>query len=197
MPDLEKTGGVIAIVGLAIAVLGGSLQLTRLGLVGLGVLGVGVTCWGASGVIEGRMIFFHPGVRYSESYYGLAARAWGILISMVGLALVGFSLLLFLNPDMSFKQFAYSSSGTSIALLLGGLIGILYGTTLVLGRAEDSSSWVRKAMSLPGRLLGLFVLLVSVGLTVAGLTRLVAPQIYERVAQSISDHLPGARQPDD
>ncbi len=192
MLDLEKKGGVIAVVGVALAALGGALQLTRLGLTGLGILGIGVICWGMSGLLEGRMVFFHSGVRYRESYYGLAARVWGILIILAGLALVGFSFLLFLNPDMSFRETATSSLVTSIGMFLGGLIGMLYAVTLILGRAEDSGSWLRKAMSLPGRILGVFVLLVSGGLALAGLLRFVAPQMYDDIVQSIIDQLPRA-----
>jgi hypothetical protein len=196
MQDFEKRGGIIALVGLALVLLGEFLQFTRLGLLGLAILGVGVIFWGVSGVIEGRMIFFHPGVRYSESYYGFAARVWGVLICMAGAALVGFSFLLFFKPDLSFEQAFTSPLGMSIGMLLFGVIGMLYATTLILGRAEDSSSRLRKVISLPGRILGLFVLLVSMGLTVASVARMVAPQIYERVVQSISDHLPRAPQLD-
>lgn len=194
--DLEKKGGIIAIVGLALAGLGGALQLTRLGLAGLLVLGAGVICWGLSGVFEGRMSFFHPGVRYSESYYGLAARAWGVLICLAGIALVGFNFLLFLNPDMSFAEAASSRLGTSIGMVLGGLVGMLYAVTRILGRAEDNGSWLQRAITLPGRLLGVLLLLISTGLAAAGVVRLVAPQIYEEVVQSISDRLPRAPQLD-
>ena len=169
MQDLEKRGGIIAVVGVALAALGGALRLSRLGLAGLGVLGVGVICWGLSGMLQGRMSFFHPGVRYSENYYGLAARAWGILICLVGMALVGFSLLLFIKPDMSFAEAATSPLGTSVGMFVGGIIGMLYAVTLILGRAEDSGSWLRRAISLPGRLIGVFVLLISMGLSVTGL----------------------------
>jgi hypothetical protein len=196
MQDLEKKGGIIAVVGLALAALGGALRLSRLGLAGLGVLGVGVICWGLSGLIEGRMSFFHPGVRYSENYYGLAARAWGLLICLTGIALVGFSLLLFVKPDMSFAEIAASPLGASVGMFGGGLIGMLYAITLILGRAEDNDSWLRRAISLPGRLIGVFVLLISMGLCVTGVVRIVAPQIYEGVAQSISDRLPLAPQLD-
>lgn len=190
MPDWEKRGGIIAIVGVAITALGGALNLPRIGLVGLGILGVGVIGWGLSGVIDGRMSFFHPGVRYRESYYGLAARAWGILICLAGIALAGISLLLFIRPDMSFAETAASPLGTSIGMFVGGLIGMLYAATLILGRAEDSGSRLRRAMSLPGRLIGIFVLLISMGLTVTGVVRIAAPQIYEGVVRSIGDRLP-------
>lgn len=190
MRDLEKTGGVIAIIGIATGALGGALRLTRFGLVGLGILGVGMICWGLSGTIEGRMSFFHPGVRYSENYYGLAARAWGILICLAGMAVVVFSILLFIKPDMSFGETAASPIGTSVGMFFGGLIGMLYAITLIIGRAENNSSWLRRALSVPGRLFGVLVLLVSAGLCVAGALRIVAPQIYEQTVQSISESLP-------
>ena len=190
MQNLERRGGIIAIAGVALAALGGALNFTLLGLAGLGILGVGVICWGLSGMIGGQMSFFHPGVRYRESYYGLAARAWGILICLAGIALVGFSLLLFVQPDMSFAETAKSPLGTSVGMLMGGLIGMLYAVTLILGRAEDSGSWLRRAMSLPGRLIGVFVLLISTGLAITGVVRIAAPQIYEGVVRSISDRLP-------
>lgn len=196
MRDLEKKGGIIAVVGMALAALGGALRLSRLGLAGLGVLGVGVICWGLSGKIEGRMSFFHPGVRYSENYYGLAARAWGLLICLTGIALLGFSLLLFVKPDISFAEIAASPLCASVGMFCGGLIGMLYAVTLILGRAEDSDTWLRRAISLPGRLIGVFVLLISMGLSVTGVVRIVAPQIYEGVVRSISDRLPLAPQLD-
>jgi hypothetical protein len=196
MRDLEKRGGIIAVVGVALSALGGAMNLTHIGLAGLGILGVGIICWGLSGMLEGRMSFFHPGVRYRESYYGLAARAWGILICLAGMTLVGFSLLLFVRPDMSFAETTTSPLGTSVGMFVGGLIGMLYAITLILGRAEDSGSWLRRAISLPSRLIGVFVLLISMGLTVAGVLRIVAPQIYEGVVRSISDRLPLAPQLD-
>lgn len=196
MKDFEKTGGIIALIGVVLAAIGGSLQFNLLGLLGLGVLGVGVVCWGVSGVIEGRMIFSRPGVRYRQSYYGLAARLWGVLLCMAGVALVGFSFLLFFNPDMAIEQALTSSLGKSIGMLLGGLTGMLYAMTLILGRAEDSGSWLRQALSLPGRILGVLVLMVSMGLAAAGVVRLVSPLAYDDLMQAISDQLPRAPQLD-
>ncbi|MDQ3685523.1 MAG: hypothetical protein M3430_07955 [Acidobacteriota bacterium] len=163
---------------------------------GLVILGVGVICWGVSGVIEGRMIFTAPGVRHRESYYGLAARLWGVLISMAGVALVGFGSLLIYRPGSSFEQVIGSPIGVSVGMLLGGVAGIIYAGTLILGRGEAGGSWLRVAASLPGRLIGLLVMLISMGLAAAGAASIVAPQTYERVVQSISDRLPRAPQPD-
>lgn len=189
MQNLENRGGIIAIVGVALGALGGALNSTGIGLAGLGILGVGVICWGLSGMIEGQMSFFRPGVRHRRSYYGLAARVWGILISLAGFALVGFSLLLFAQPDMSFAETAGSPLGISVGMFMSGLVGMLYAVTLILGRAEDGGSWLRRAMSVPGRLIGVLILLISMGLTVTGVVRMAAPQIYEGVVQSIRDRL--------
>lgn len=194
--DFEKTGGIIALIGVVLAAIGGSLRFTRLGLLGLGVLGVGVVCWGVSGIVEGRMIFSRPGVRYRQSFYGLAARLWGVLICMAGVALFGFSLLLFVKPDMPYEQALTSPLGKSIGMLLGGLAGMIYALTLILGRAEDTGSWLRKALSLPGRILGVFVLVVCIGLAAAGVVRLVSPLAYDELIKAISDQLPRAPQLD-
>ncbi|MBA2732104.1 MAG: hypothetical protein H0U54_04340 [Acidobacteria bacterium] len=184
---MEKKGGIIAIAGIALAALGGALRLTSLGLVGLGVVGVGIICWGMSGMLEGRMSFFHPGVRYSETYYGLAGRAWGILILLSGVGLVGFSILLLFQPDLSFEEAATHPLAKSGAMFFGGIIGVLYAITLILGRAEDDDeSRLRRIVRLPIRLFGVLLLLVSAGLAVTGVVRIAAPHIYEDALRSIS-----------
>jgi hypothetical protein len=91
---------------------------------------------------------------------------------------------------MSFAETAGSPLGISVGMFMGGFVGMLYAVILILGRAEDDGSWLRRAMSVPGRLIGVLILLISMGLTVTGVVRMAAPQIYEGVVQSISDHLP-------
>jgi len=186
--DLEKKGGIIAIAGIALAALGGVLRLTPLGLVGLGVVGVGIICWGMSGMLEGRMSFFHPGVRYSETYYGLAGRAWGALILLSGVGLVGFSILHLFQPNMSFEAAAAHPLAKSGAMFLGGIIGVLYAITLILGRAEedDDESRLRRIVRLPIRVFGILLLLVSAGLAITGVARIAVPHIYEDALRSMS-----------
>lgn len=104
MRDWEKRGGVIAIAGVAAAALGGVLRVKALGPAGLALLGAGVFCWGLSGIVEGRMSFSRPGSRYSARYYGLAARAWGVLLCLAGATMAGFGLLLLINPDASLTE---------------------------------------------------------------------------------------------
>lgn len=192
--DFEKRGGIIAIAGVVVAAFGNVLGGTRPGLVGLAILGVGVLCWGLSGLIEKRILFFHPGVRYNESYYGVAARAWGALLSLAGLAVAGFSALLFFYPDITFERITGSPLSRGIGLFLGGLAGMLYSVTLITGRAETGGTWLRRLITLPRTILGLVLLMISIALTGAGVTRMLFPQFYERMVQTVSDSLPRAPQ---
>ena len=189
MIDFEKKGGIIAIIGVAVAAVGGLLRVTRLGLFGMAILGLGVICWGLSGLIEKRIVFSRPGTRYSSSYYGLAARAWGAMLCIAGAGVAGFSVLLLFYPDVTFEQITASAVGLGLGWFLGGLIGMLYSLTLIAGRAEDSGTWFRRIITLPGRMLGLVILMISIVLAAAGLTRALFPQVYEGAVQAISDKL--------
>jgi hypothetical protein len=192
VPDFEKSGGLIAVGGVVVAALGSALGVNRLGLLGMVILGVGIICWGLSGLIEKRILFFRPGVKYSQSYYGVAARAWGALLCLAGIAVAGFSALYFFAPDAEFAQVAGRLLGGRLGLVLAGLAGILYSLTLITSRTESHSTRMSVIMSLPRRVLGVIVLMVSITLTAAGMTSLLFPQVYEGVMQGISEMLPSA-----
>lgn len=188
MPDFEKSGGIIVIVGVAVAALGGASGVNRLSLLGMIILGVGIISWGLSGLFEKRILFFHPGMRRSESYYGVAARAWGALLCLGGLGVVGFSVILFFTPDIAFEQVLVRLLGGGKGMVLGGLVAMLYSVTLIIGRAETRAGL--GILSLPRKILGIIVLMTAIILVAAGMTSIISPQFYERVIQSISDMLP-------
>ena len=187
MRDWEKRAGLISLTGVGLAALGGALRITQLGLAGLAVLGAGVICWGLSGVIEGRVSFSRPGTRYSESHYGLAARAWGVLLCLAGAAMTGCGLLLLVIPDAPLAELAASPLGVSVGMVSGGLAGMLYGLTLILGGAGVGGSWLRRAASVPRRLLGVFVLLTSAALAAAGAARIATPRAWDAAVGSVSE----------
>lgn len=192
MPDFEKSGGMVAIIGVAVAALGGALGVNRWGLLGMVILGMGIIFWGLSGLIEKRILFFRPGISSSQSYYGLAARAWGALLCLAGLGVTGFSALLFFKPDMEFGPLAdrWLDGGTGLAL--AGLAGILYSLVLIAGRSEAQGTGTSLIMSLPRMVLGIIVLIISLTLAATGVTKILFPQIYEGVMQNISGMLSGA-----
>lgn len=188
--DFETAGGLIAAAGVGVAALGGILRVTSLGLVGLVIVGVGVGCWGISGLAEGRILFFRPGVRHTERYYGWAARAWGALLCMAGMALAGFGLLSLLWPDVSLEKAMDGSVGKGAGMFLGGLVGVCYSVTLILGRAEDGGAWWRRMMKLPLRFFGVLLLLASILIAASGAMRALAPKAYEGIVRAIGDNLP-------
>ena len=105
--------------------------------------------------------------------------------------MVSAGFLTLVKPDVSFAEVAASPLAAGIGMLSGGLAGMLYAATLILGRAEGSS-WTRRALSLPRRLLGIFVLLACAALAVAGAVRVAAPHAYDAAVRSISGRLPSA-----
>jgi hypothetical protein len=186
--DFETVGGLIAAGGVGLAAMGGVLQWPSAGLVGLVILGLGVCCWGVSGLAEGRILFFKPGVRHTQSHYGWAARAWGVLLCLAGLAISGAGMLLLLKPGVSLEQAFYSSPGKGAGMFFCGMIGMLYSVTLMAGRAVDEGIW-RKIMALFRRVFGTLVLILSALIATAGLTRVLAPEIYVGVVRAISESL--------
>lgn len=192
MLDWEKRAGVISIAGVAAATLGGVLRLESLSLAGLATIGAGVFCWGLGGVLGRRVVFSRPGSRHSASYYGLAARAWGALLCLAGAAVAGLGFTPLLKPGASVAGLAASPLAAGSGMLLGGLAGMLYAVTLILGRAEGGDSWARRVLSLPGRLLGLLMLLASAAVAATGAVRIAAPQVYEDAVRAINERLPRA-----
>jgi hypothetical protein len=186
--DFETAGGLIAAGGVGLAAMGSALRLPSAGLVGLVVLGLGVCCWGISGLAEGRILFFSPGVRHRQSHYGWAARAWGVLLCLAGLAISGAGILLLLKPDVSLEQALYSSLGKGAGMFFCGMIGLLYSVTLIAGRAEDEGG-CRKIMTLLRRAFGTLVLILSALVATAGLARVLAPETYVGVVRAISESL--------
>ena len=189
MGDWEQRAGVISVAGVAAAALGLALRLEPLSLAGLTALGAGVVCWGLGGVIDGRISFSRPRSPYGETYHGLAARARGALLCLAGTAVAGLGLTQLLLPDVSFTGLAAGPLAAGLGMLLAGLAGALYAVTLILGRAGDGGSWARRALSLPGRLLGVLVLLASAAMAAAGAVRIVAPQAYEGAVRFIGERL--------
>lgn len=187
---LEEFGTWMLFGGIVIIGVGNYLGIDQLFAPGVALLGAGVVFSTLNAVMS-------PDDALASGLRGVllngARRAWNLLFAAVGFIVMGIAILYVLRPrDFLVERLTALLSlpwGQGMAMMVVGAMGILYSITAILDTSDSTSSlWTRLA-HLPTRLVGLVVLVLSVGLIAIGVIRFVSPETIDRVIQSIAREL--------
>lgn len=186
---LEDVGTTFAIAGFLLVGVGGWLDFQVMVNLGFAGFGAGVVAWGINAMQRGEMTplrGFHPIAR-AES---LLARAWGLLFTLGGLLLMGHGILSVLNPrspiPTPIRQFFSTPQGSGVLLLVGSAVGILFALSMIFASdAETRNTLVRFLLSLPGRLIGMALLVFFGSLAAIAILQISNPTTFDTIAQSV------------
>ena len=188
--SLDDLATAFVLLAFALFGLGSYLALATLANAGLGAFGAAIITWGASALQNRELRIFQRGIRISSRLDELFARVWGVLFILGGMALLGYGVLSALNPHTSqfarIQQFFNTPQGTGVILFVVGCVGILYALSLIfVSRVQDPHAFIRFLKSLPGRMIGLFLLLLFGALVAGGLALVFAPNLLPALARII------------
>lgn len=186
----EDLGTGFAIIAFIAVGVGNLVNLEFLTNFGFACLGAGIVAWGVNAIQRGEMTPLRRGFHVIEHIEGLLARAWGIVLILGGLALLGFGILSILNPrspmPATLRQFFATPQGSALLLLFGSAVGVLFSLTMIfVSDAEANNRYVRFLKSIPGRLIGVLLLVFFGALAAVSLIQIFSPTAWENIFQTI------------
>lgn len=185
----EDLGNGFMILALITVGMGSWLNLSILTNLGLGFFGAGVVTWGVNAMQRREMTPIQRGFHVMDQVEGVLTRAWGLVLILGGLALLGYGILSILNPrspmPVTLRQFFATPQGSSILQLLGSGVGMLFALTMIFASdADGGNSLVRFLKSIPGRLSGMVLLVIFGALAAVSILQLAAPAAWESLWQT-------------
>jgi hypothetical protein len=192
--SLENLGMGWMIFALVLVGIGSLTDAEIFNRLGLACFGAAVIAWGANTVMTRELTLFQRGIRVSAQVEELVARAWGLVLLLGGVALLGYQILTLLNPrapvPLWVQQFFATPQGAGVLQLALASVGILFALTFMLASdAEGSNAIVRFLLSLPGRVSGLVLFVIFAVMAVSALIQIFAPGLWQEIVQSFMNRL--------
>lgn len=181
---LDDVGTTFAILGILLAGGASYRHLTRISDLGIASFGAAVIAWGANALQTREIQILQRGIPVWERVSEALARAWGIVFGAGGLALLGYGVLSAINPrspiPIGIQLFFATQQGGGVQLLIGSCVGIHFALTMIfVSDTQGSNGFVRFLVSLPGRLLGVILLIVCGVLALNGALLIFAPDVWD------------------
>lgn len=158
--------------------------------IGLAVTSLGIIAFGVDAMRtrEDTYSIGDTEMPQTQTYSGFAAIMSGLLMAMIGFAILVYALIALLGLQDRFL--GYVSVHPGIALLFGGIMMVAFSFTLVLGSLEDRRSVWSLLGSLPARVFGLALLLVGIALILLGGFEVVSPVRYDALMDTLRTWVP-------
>jgi hypothetical protein len=156
---------------------------------GIFLLGVGAMVMGVYHVARRRYVALNEIGAVIASYRGAAVVCQGLSEICVGVGVSCLGLVRMLNG--SDAAGVWLASRPWPALLCASLAALFFGGFVMLGSEEQKRSRGRLIISLPGRLLGTIIIVLSLGGLALGVLDLVAPPQFQRSMERLRSMLPG------
>ncbi|MBZ0303508.1 MAG: hypothetical protein K8J31_27455 [Anaerolineae bacterium] len=175
--------GLIAAGGVLIFV-GDKIHVPNLLNLGVATIGFGVVAMGAGAVLKRRIEFREKNRAVGVTYRGLAAAAWGLLLALFGVAIMGAAAASVLGMRDALLEVVKAHPGLLVAPL--GLVMILRGIAGVIG-PDDTRRSIWSALSQAVyRFGGLILLAFGVLTVVLAIWDLRSPGTLRRLVESLA-----------
>jgi hypothetical protein len=157
--------------------------------VGIFLLGVGAMVMGVYHVSRRRYVALNEIGAVIASYRGAAVVCQGLSEICVGVGVSCLGLARMLNG--SDAAGVWLANRPWPALLCGSLAALFFGGFVMLGSEEQKRSRRRLIISLPGRLIGTIIIILSLGGLALAVLDLAAPTQFQRAIERLQSVLPG------
>jgi len=189
--SLDSLGTGFAVAAILLIGIGSWTNLTIPVNLGIASLGAAVVAWGANAIQSRELSVFGRGVPFSERIQEGLARVWGVVFVSAGLLLLGYGILSLLNPRSPIpprvQQFFATPQGLAIIALIGSGIGALFALSMILvSDVQGSNALVRGIKSLPGRFIGVILLLFFGALAAFSILTIFAPDGLQNLLQYLN-----------
>ena len=114
---------------------------------------------------------------YVSTYRGWSAIFGGILWVVLGITLFISAIAILLGQQKTLLHWIIVRPGIGIVGV--GLVMIAYGSRILLGAEEERSSALAFLSSLPGRIYGIFFILIGLALVVTGMVEILFPATFQ------------------
>lgn len=156
---------------------------------GLVPIGGTVMFWGADAIITRRSSYtIGEDNQHEETYHGFAAMADGLVLLIIGFAIISAGVVLLLGFEQAVLGYLQLRPG--VALLFGGGLAAMYGLTLMLGTQQENQGGLRGLASIPARMFGLILFILGAGLLVLGLLEILLPSAFQNAVGMFRGWLP-------
>jgi hypothetical protein len=188
---------ILGLLGVLLIFVGDRLSVSILGSAGLGCLGLAAMAIGWEAIIT-RQIKFGSRRRGSrETYTGLPAVLQGIQFNLIGLFLIGITVLVYLDDGSTgrgiFLQFVRRPG---LPLMLFGALLLMQAVITISGFLElrEGPRWIVILNLAVSRLLpGIILMVIGLGALGLGLFEVVAPNVFDEMGGGFLEVLYGVR----
>jgi hypothetical protein len=182
LPILSIVGGFLLVYG------GWKIPVTFLIYLGLLPIGFGIILFGVDAIRKKESSYTSGEDAYrSYSYRGLAAIMDGVVLVLLGIAVIGYGVVALLGLENSLLDFIKERPG--LILIFGGLMLAAYSITLIFGTHEDRRGLALLG-SLPGRIFGLVLLFLGLGMLLLGGLEIISPKGFDQLIDSAKKLFP-------
>jgi hypothetical protein len=168
---------------------GAELEVPILIHAGLVPIGGTVMVWGADAIITRRSSYtIGEDNQREETYRGFAAMADGLVLLIIGFAIISAGVVLLLGFEQAVLGYLQLRPG--VALLFGGGLATMYGLTLMLGSQQENQGGLRTLASIPARIFGFILFILGAGGLVLGLLEILLPNTFHNALGMLRGLLP-------
>ncbi len=182
---LGTASTIVAVAGFLAIYAESKLGFSNGTLIGIGLLGVAAILWGIEEILK-REAYVAADNQESgliETFRGVAAAMSGLVLLLIGIALVVSSILGLSGLGNFALEFIKNRPG--ILLIFLGALGIAYSFQLIVGSPQSNNGFWKIIASVPARLFGIFIFLLGLGLIFSGIFEVFLPDRFQQIFQSL------------
>lgn len=186
---------IFGLLGMLLILIGERLSMPILGNAGLVFLGLAALAIGWEAIITRQMKFGQRRHGNVETYTGIPAILQGVQFNLIGLFLIGITIMVYRNADGR-AVFLQIVRRPGLSLIVFGALCLMQAVITLTGSHElrQGPRWVVVLNLAVSRLLpGIILVVIGVGATGLGLFEFVAPNAFDEMGGGFLETLYGLR----
>lgn len=186
---------VLGLLGVLLIFGGEKLSMPMLGYAGIVCLGLASMAIGWEAIITRHMVLGRRRSGNRETYTGLPAILQGVQFNLLGLFLIGITIMIFIKADGR-EVFLQMVRRPGLPLVVFGMLCLMQAVITLTGSHElrQGPRWIVIMNLLVSRMLpGLILVIIGLGATGLGLLESVAPDWFDEMGGGFLEVLYGLR----